>query len=174
MTIAMSQDFTDDDLRELLPRLRRFACSLTRNENSADDLVQSCLERALSRRERRGEGDLRAWLFQIMYRRFIDGERRARRYAGLLSLFSSREEELAPSPEDIALSRAALADFARLQPEQRALLVLVSVEGLSYQEAAATLDIPIGTVMSRLSRARRALRELNEGAPAAPNLRIMK
>ncbi|KAF1046916.1 MAG: ECF RNA polymerase sigma factor SigR [Herbaspirillum frisingense] len=172
----MNQDFTDDDLRELLPRLRRFALSLTRHESSADDLVQACLERALSRRERRTEGDLRAWLFQIMYRRFIDGERRAKRYAGLLSLFSGRDEELAPSAEDVALSRAALADFGKLQPEQRAMLLLISVEGLTYQEAADTLGIPIGTVMSRLSRARRALRELNDGAQphAAPNLRIMK
>ncbi|MFJ3054570.1 sigma-70 family RNA polymerase sigma factor [Herbaspirillum sp. NPDC087042] len=171
----MPQDFTDDDLRELLPRLRRFALSLTRQEHSADDLVQACLERALTHRQQRGEGDLRAWLFQIMYRRFIDGERRARRYAGLLSLFSrSEEDELAPSTEELVLSRAALADFARLPAEQRALLLLVSVEGLSYQQSADALGIPIGTVMSRLSRARRALRELNDGATTAPNLRIMK
>src|SRR5450830_994434 len=133
--IAMSQDFSDDDLRELLPRLRRFALSLTRHENSADDLVQSCLERALSRNSRRQqEGDLRAWLFQIMYRQFLDGQRRAKRYAGLLSLFGRSEEELAPSAEAVAMSRAALQDFSKLQPEQRALLLLVSVEGLSYQE----------------------------------------
>jgi len=117
---------------------------------------------------------LRAWLFQIMYRRFVDGQRRAKRYAGLLSLFAGREEELVPSAEDVAMSRAALKDFGKLPAEQRALLVLVSVEGLSYQEAADALDIPLGTVMSRLSRARKALRALNEGQPATPSLRILK
>ena len=170
----MSQDFTDDDLRELMPRLRRFAASLTRNDASADDLVQSCLERALSRRRQHVDGDLRAWLFQIMYRRFIDSQRRAKRYATLLSLFLPHDEPLAPSSEEVAISRAALADFNRLAPEQRALLLLISVEGLSYQEAATTLELPIGTVMSRLSRARRALRELNDGVLPASPLRIMK
>ncbi|WP_034301864.1 sigma-70 family RNA polymerase sigma factor [Herbaspirillum sp. RV1423] len=170
-----SKDFTDDDLRELLPRLRRFALSLTRHDNSADDLVQSCLERALSRGDRRrDDGDLRAWLFQIMYRQFLDGQRRAKRYAGLLSLFAKTEEELAPSAEEVAMSRAALQDFDKLSAEQRALLVLVSVEGLSYQQAADALDVPLGTVMSRLSRARKALRALNEGLPATPSLRILK
>ncbi|ASU38943.1 RNA polymerase subunit sigma-24 [Herbaspirillum sp. meg3] len=171
----MSKDFSDDDLRELLPRLRRFALSLTRHENSADDLVQSCLERALSRADRRrDDGDLRAWMFQIMYRQFLDGQRRAKRYAGLLSLFGRTEEDLAPSAEDVAMSRSALQDFSKLPAEQRALLLLVSVEGLSYQEVADTMDIPIGTVMSRLSRARKALRALNDGLPANPSLRILK
>src|SRR5450830_1120386 len=110
--IAMSQDFSDDDLRELLPRLRRFALSLTRHENSADDLVQSCLERALSRQSRRhDDGDLRAWLFQIMYRQFLDGQRRAKRYAGLLSIFGWGGEDMAPSAEEVAMSRSALQDF---------------------------------------------------------------
>jgi RNA polymerase sigma-70 factor (ECF subfamily) len=171
----MSKDFTDDDLRDLLPRLRRFALSLTRHDNSADDLVQSCLERALSRSARRQpDGDLRAWLFQIMYRQFLDGQRRAKRYAGLLSLFGRSDEELAPSAEQVALSRSALQDFHKLPAEQRALLLLVSVEGLSYQEVADTMAIPIGTVMSRLSRARKALRALNDGQPAAPSLRMLK
>ncbi|RXZ38716.1 sigma-70 family RNA polymerase sigma factor [Oxalobacteraceae bacterium CAVE-383] len=174
----MNKDFTDDDLRELLPRLRRFAFSLTRHENSADDLVQSCLERALARQDRRREdADLRAWLFQIMYRQFLDGQRRAKRYAGLLAFFAGAEEELAPSAEDVALSRSALENFSKLPSEQRALLLLVSVEGLSYEEAADALGIPIGTVMSRLFRGRKALRALNDGAPAItdhPNLRILK
>ena len=171
----MSNNFTDDDLRDLLPRLRRFALSLTRHENSADDLVQSCLERALSRQARRNDdGDLRAWLFQIMYRQFLDGQRRAKRYAGVLSLFGWGGEALAPSAEEIALSRSALQDFNKLPAEQRALLLLVSVEGLSYQEVAETMEIPIGTVMSRLSRARKALRALNDGQPAAPTLRVLK
>ncbi|MBB3214238.1 RNA polymerase sigma-70 factor (ECF subfamily) [Herbaspirillum sp. Sphag1AN] len=171
----MSRNFTDDDLRELLPRLRRFALSLTRHESSADDLVQSCLERALSGgTERRDDGDLRSWLFQIMYRHFLDGERRTRRFAGLFSLFGAGEEELAPSTEEIVMSRSALRDFNKLPSDQRVLLLLVSVEGLSYQEIADTLGIKIGTVMSRLSRARKALRALNDGTTITPSLRILK
>jgi len=171
----MTNTFTDDDLRELLPRLRRFALSLTRHDNSADDLVQACLERALSRSDRRHEnGDLRAWLFQILYRQFLDGQRRAKRYAGLLAFFVGAEEELAPSAEEVALSRSALQDFGKLPAEQRALLLLVSVEGLSYQQVADTMGIPIGTVMSRLSRARKALRALNDGTPLTPSLRMLK
>jgi len=173
----MSKDFTDDELREVIPRLRRFALSLTRQESSADDLVQSCLERALTRREtRRDEGDLRAWLFSILYRVFLDGQRRNKRYAGLLSLFGvGQDEDMAPSTEDVVLARSALDGFHRLPVDARALLLLVSVEGLSYQEAADTLGVPIGTVMSRISRARKALRDLTEGKVVSqPSLQVMK
>lgn len=172
----MDKDFTDDALREVIPRLRRFAISLTRNDTSADDLVQACLERALSRRATRHDGsDLRAWLFSILYRLFLDGQRRTKRYAGLLSLFGAgSDEDIAPSTEDVVMARSALEGFNRLPAEQRALLVLVTVEGLSYQEAADTLDVPIGTIMSRISRARKALRELTEGKVVNPPLQVLK
>ena len=72
----------DDQLRLLIPRLRRFAVSLTRNPSNADDLVQACLERALAKwNDKRPDGDLRAWLFSILYRQFLDAHRRSRRYA---------------------------------------------------------------------------------------------
>ncbi|WP_066732616.1 sigma-70 family RNA polymerase sigma factor [Cupriavidus sp. D384] len=172
----MDNDFSDDALREVIPRLRRFAVSLTRNEAGADDLVQACLERALSRRVTRQEGsDLRAWLFSILYRQFIDGQRRAKRYVGLLTLFGAgSDEDSAPSTEDVVLARSALDGFNRLSAEQRALLMLVTVEGLSYQEAADALDVPIGTVMSRISRARKALRELTDGKVVHPPLQVLK
>lgn len=172
----MSKDFTDDELREVIPRLRRFALSLTRHESSADDLVQACLERALSRRETRQDGtDLRAWLFSILFRIFLDDRRRAKRYAGLLSLFGvGSDEDHAPSTEDVVMTRSALDGFNRLPVEQRALLVLITVEGLSYQEAADTLDVPIGTIMSRVSRARKTLRELTEGKVVTPPLQVLK
>lgn len=164
----------DDELRELLPRLRRFALGLTRQPASADDLVQATLERALSRwRSKRPDGELRAWLFTILYNQFIDGQRRARRQANLLALLG-RAEDSAPSTETIVLQHAALAAFSRLPDEQRALLILVTVEGLSYQETAETLGVPIGTVMSRLSRARKALRALSEGEPSNDALRRLK
>ena len=172
----MDPDFTDDTLREVIPRLRRFAVSLTRNASSADDLVQACLERALSRRASRQAGtDLRAWLFSILYRLFLDGQRRAQRYAGLLTLFGvGSDEDSAPSAEDVVMTRSALDGFNQLTPEQRALLLLVTVEGLSYQEAAQALDVPIGTVMSRLSRARKALRALTDGKVVRPPLQVLK
>ncbi len=164
----------DHSLRDLLPRLRRFALSLTRSASSADDLVQATLEKALSAwASRREDGDLRAWLFSILYRHFIDGQRRARRYARLLSLFGA-DSAVSASPEDIVSARSTLEAFERLPAEQRALLALVSVEGLSYRETAEALDIPLGTVMSRLSRARQALRALSEGQAATPSLRVLK
>ncbi|GLU41123.1 sigma-70 family RNA polymerase sigma factor [Pseudomonas sp. NBRC 100443] len=167
-------ELDDQQLRELLPRLRRFALSLTREAASADDLVQATLEKALSAwGDKRGDGDLRAWLFAILYRLFVDGQRRARRYARILALFGGGEER-SPSAEDIVSARSTLEAFERLPAEQRALLTLVSVEGLSYREVGEALQIPIGTVMSRLSRARQALRALGEGSSGAPSLRVLK
>ncbi|WP_375738832.1 sigma-70 family RNA polymerase sigma factor [Pseudomonas boanensis] len=165
----------DAQLRELLQRLRRFALWLTRNSATADDLVQATVERALSKWGSKREGDLRAWLFSILYRQFIDGQRRALRYARLLEFFGAApvaEETI--STEDLVVTHATLEAFAHLPTDQRALLLLVSVEGLSYKEAAEALDIPIGTVMSRLSRARKALRELAEGETTTLQLRVLK
>lgn len=164
----------DDQLRDMLQRLRRFALSLTREASSADDLVQATVERALSRGgQLQGDDSLRAWLFSILYRLFIDSKRRERRHARWLSWFG-RDEEGGSSTEAIVLAELGLAAFARLPTEQRALLLLISVEGLSYKEAAQALDVPIGTVMSRLSRARAAMRELAEGNTPPPALRRLK
>lgn len=168
----------DDQLREVLPRLRRFALSLTRDPGNADDLVQSTMEKAIGAwHKRHAEGDLRAWLFSILYRQFIDEKRRAGRYAKLMQLLTGPAPTSA-SAEEIVIADATWDAFDKLPPESRALLMLVSVEGLSYREIGETLDIPIGTVMSRLSRARRALRELDEGKArtkaAVPSLRRLK
>ncbi|PKH80217.1 RNA polymerase subunit sigma-24 [Pseudomonas sp. Choline-02u-1] len=164
----------DEQLREIIPRLRRFAVSLTRNSSSADDLVQASLERALSAwGEKRTEGDLRAWLFAILYRQFLDAHRRSRRYARMLEFFTGRDDA-EPSVERTVIAQSTLQAFERLPTEQRALLLMVSVEGLSYKEVAEILDAPIGTVMSRLSRARQALRQLSDGEISSPSLRILK
>lgn len=170
-------DLDDQQWRELLQRLRRFALWLTREPGTADDLVQATVERALSRRgQQRDVDSLRPWLFTILYRLFLDGKRRERLHARWLAWFGrgQAEEPAGGEIESIVLAQVDLQAFARLSPEQRALLLLVSVEGLSYKEAAETLGIPIGTVMSRLSRARAALRELTEGNPAPPALRRLK
>lgn len=173
-----AEELSDAVLRQLLPRLRRFALRLTRDPASADDLVQSALERALTRwRGRRSQGDVRAWLFTILYRQFLDSQRRSRRYARLLSWFSGSEAaapSAAPSAERAVIARSSLDVFERLPEAQRTLLWLVSVEGMSYKAVADMLDVPLGTVMSRLSRARSALRELHEGQAGGSRLRIMK
>ncbi|PZP06263.1 MAG: RNA polymerase subunit sigma-24 [Pseudomonas protegens] len=164
----------DQQLRPLIPRLRRFALSLTRQPSSADDLVQACLERALAGwTEKRPEGDLRAWLFAILYRQFLDAHRRSRRYARMLEFFTGRDDSQ-PSVERTVMAQSTLEAFDRLNAEQRALLLWVSVEGLSYKEIAAILQVPTGTVMSRLSRARQALRQLSDGEISSPSLRILK
>ncbi|MGV2832837.1 sigma-70 family RNA polymerase sigma factor [Pseudomonas shirazensis] len=171
-------DLDDSQWRELLQRLRRFAVWLTREPGSADDLVQATIERALSRSGQQREAEaLRAWLFSILYRLFLDSKRRDRLHRRWLAWFSGGQEISEPigdNTEDIIFAQADLQAFAQLSAEQRALLLLVSVEGLSYKEAAEALAIPIGTVMSRLSRTRAALRQLTEGSPASPALRRLK
>ncbi|KGI78284.1 RNA polymerase sigma factor [Oleiagrimonas soli] len=166
----------DAYLRACLPRLRRFAHSLTRDQTRADDLVQAALERAVKRWDSRREPEaLQAWLFSIVYRQFLDSRRRAKRYAWMLERLG-HEEGFAPSAQRHTEAHAMLEALDALPEPQRNLLVWVTVEGLSYREVAEILDVPIGTVMSRLSRARRALRSLCEGdaVSSSPHLRLLK
>jgi RNA polymerase sigma-70 factor (ECF subfamily) len=176
ITLPMHDPGIDNQLRELLPRLRRFARWLTRDANSADDLVQSTLERGLSRWEsRRDETALRPWLYAIAWRQFLDGKRHARRYAAMLELLGRSAPAEQPSLEREVIAQSVVQALDRLPDEQRHLLLWISVEGLSYQEVADLLGIPIGTVMSRLSRARAALRRLSDGeTPMTPALRLLK
>lgn len=173
---AMRENDIDNQLRELLPRLRRFAHWLTRDASRADDLVQSALEKALSRWDSRRDAEaLRPWLFAIAYRQFLDDRRRARRYARVLELFGRGMDAEQPSLEREVLAQSVVQALERLPEAQRLLLLWVSVEGLSYREVAVLLDVPIGTVMSRLSRARAALHRLGDGEAAmSPALRLLK
>jgi RNA polymerase sigma-70 factor (ECF subfamily) len=146
-----------------IPGLRRFARALVRGDRErADDLVQDSLERALSRWHlRRPEGDLRGWLYTILYNRFLSEQHRQRRRGVHNSLNEAAESELPQvrGGQDQALEhRDLLRAFAALSAEQRSVLFLVGVEDLSYEEAARVLGVPIGTVMSRLSRGRERLR----------------
>ena len=158
-----------------IPSLRRYAWALLRDHEAADDLVQDCLERAVARwRLRRRDGDLKAWLFAIQHNLFIDGLRRKRREALRVDV-----EDLSAIPafgieqESRAAMRDILDCLDGLPAEQRSVILLVGVEDLSYEEAARVLGVPIGTVMSRLSRGRERLRrELN--AASAPVLRRVK
>jgi RNA polymerase sigma-70 factor (ECF subfamily) len=153
-------------IEPLIPGLRRFACALLRGDRrSADDLVQDCLERALSRWHQR-RTDVRGWLYTILYNRFLSDQHRRRRHGVHNALLEVAEAELpgVQGGQDSALAhRDLLRAFAALPEEQRSVLVLIAVEDLSYEEAARVLRVPIGTVMSRLSRGRERLRRLMNG-----------
>src|SRR5215208_2140767 len=148
------------DVIGLLGPLQRYARSLTRDETQAEDLVQDTLVRAYERHGSfRSNGNLRGWLLSILHNTFIDGRRRHMAEARRLEQAAVMAETAAPPEQE---SRVRLqqvqATFLRLPDEQRAALHLVAIEGLPYQEAANALRIPIGTLMSRLSRARTTLR----------------
>jgi RNA polymerase sigma-70 factor (ECF subfamily) len=168
-------------IEPLIPALRRYARSLLRDRASADDLVQDCLERALSRwHQRRQEGDARSWIFAILHNLAMNRLKQASRRGPHLPLDAVGEEAFAraATQEDGLRHRDLLGALADLPEEQRSVLLLVSVEDLSYAEVARVLDIPIGTVMSRLSRAREKLLKAMEPDAAAsarsPNLRRVK
>ena len=152
-----------------IPGLRRFACALLRGDRQgADDLVQDCLERAVSRWHlRRAEGDVRSWLYTILYNRFLSEKHRQGRRGVPDALLEVVEAELPgiDGGQDRALEhRDLLRAFEALPEEQRSVLLLIGIEDLSYGEAARVLGVPIGTVMSRLSRGRERLRHyMNDG-----------
>lgn len=150
-------------LEPLIPALRRYAYALARDHDAADDLVQDALERAISRWHlRRAEGDLRAWLFTILRNLYISAQRARQRRGTSVEL----DERLIPAgtaQQDSALeAQDVLAAIDQLPEEQKSLLLLIGVEDFSYEEAARTLDLPLGTVMSRLSRARARVRSILE------------
>jgi RNA polymerase sigma-70 factor (ECF subfamily) len=146
-----------------IPALRRYARALLRDAAAADDLVQDCLERAIGRwHQRRSDGDARTWLFAILHNLAVSRLRqRARR--GLHLPLEDAETALPARPatqEDALRHRDLLRGLAALPEDQRSVLLLVAVEELSYAETATVLEVPIGTVMSRLSRARHKLMQL--------------
>lgn len=150
----------------LLPRLRRFALAQTGSREAADELVQAACERALSRLDQFTPGTrLDSWMFRIIQTTWIDRMRYAGRRPEASGKviermpYDARIHEQAEARADLAIVRA---EVARLPEEQRLVLGLVAIDGQSYQEAAETLGVPIGTIMSRLSRARRKLVEALE------------
>ncbi|MEH2535412.1 RNA polymerase sigma-70 factor (ECF subfamily) [Bradyrhizobium sp. AZCC 1588] len=150
-----------DELVSLLPRLRRFARSLTGRADEADDLVQATFERALRAQALWEPGTrLDAWLFRIMKNLWIDQIRR-RKIEGAQTALEDAEHLSGSDGRAVAESRIVLADvkalLASLPSDQQAVVQSVCVEELSYRETAQRLKTPIGTVMSRLARARLAL-----------------
>jgi len=165
-----------EEMVALLPRLRRFAYGLTGNIADGDDLLQSACLRALDRAEQWRPGTrLDSWLYRILQNLWIDQMRSGRRREIAID-----EEAMAAIPggdqaremEAKLELAAARREIAKLPAEQRAVLLLVSVEGASYKDAAEILEIPIGTVMSRLSRARLTLGQALEDQGGAGTERM--
>lgn len=159
----------EQDLLELLPRLRRFARSLTRNIDDADDLCQMALERALLKRDQWQAGTrLDSWMYRITRNIWIDSVRAAGRREQVAN-DEDAMQNVAGDDHQRMEERMELTDvdraMDRLPPDQREAVALVLVEGFAYKEAAALLEIPIGTLTSRLVRGREALqRQLGEAA----------
>jgi RNA polymerase sigma-70 factor (ECF subfamily) len=146
-----------------IPALRRYAFALVRDRDRADDLVQDTLERALSRwRLRRVEGDVRAWLFTILRNLHVSTWRRDRRHGSTVAVDEATMAAVAPRQDTMLEVHDVLAALDQLPEEQKSLLLLVGVEDFSYDDAARILGMPVGTVMSRLSRARQRLRAIVE------------
>lgn len=157
-----------------IPRLRRYARALVGNRAKADDLVQDTMERAWSRLSTwRPGGDMRAWLFGIMHNLYVDQVRKP-------SLATVEMDEDTPMPYLMTAqsSRMEIHDLEKalqvLPAEQREILLLVALEEMTYEEISTTLGIPVGTVMSRLSRARERLRAQMEGKTVASPLKVVK
>ena len=155
-----------EQLPTLLPRLRRFAMTLTRSEADADDLVQTALEKAIQRWNQWQPGTrLDSWLYRIIHTSRIDDLRLKRTRTAHVEW--TEEQQGLAAPEDVERSvfaahtlAATLAAMESLSESERALLGLVCVDGMSYRDAAETLEMPIGTVMSRLARARKKLHQM--------------
>ena len=165
-----------EGVQSSIPALRRYARALTRDADVADDLVQDILERALVKFHLWQPGsDLRAWLFTIMHNVFIN---QLRAGAGTV-IMPLDDETVQPAIRATQSDRLEVLDLqialSRLPEEQREVLLLVGLEQMTYDEAAGVLGIPIGTVMSRLSRARERLRALLAGSSGAqPALKVVK
>lgn len=150
----------DRQLQHQIPALRRYARSLLHNASQADDLVQDSLIRALERRHLwQPDSDLRAWLFTMMHNLFVNQVRKLQRQPIPVTLVDELESDTQAAPDQVARNQQLQRQMARLPFAQREVLALVALEGFGYQQVADILDIPIGTVMSRLNRARESMRQ---------------
>jgi len=159
-------------LEEQIPRLRRYARVLTRNFERADDLVQDTLVRALAKQHLWQAGtNLRAWLFTLMHNQHVNNARHSIREGQMVDI-ETTTNVLAATTDPTASRQLCELDRAlgQLAPEQRQTILLVGLEEFSYQEAAAILNVPVGTVRSRLSRGREHLRRLLDMPSRAPAL----
>jgi len=165
-----------EDFAAHIPRLRRYARALTGDRFLADDLVQDTLERGLAKFSLwRRSGRFESWLLTIMHNVFLNQiKARVNRPPEAVLDELAQEPAVRARQSDRLEIRDLAAALSALPPEQREVLLLVTLEEFSYEETARILDIPVGTVMSRLSRARDRLRQLLDGAPAAVPLKAVK
>ena len=154
-------------IEDLIPRLTRYARVLTRDLAAADDLVQECLTRALGKMHLWEEGtDLRAWLFTILHHQHVSLTRRqARQRANTELQKSYRSPAVSPNQTTRLELRDLERALAALPEEQRSVIMLVGLEGMRYDEAASLVNLPVGTVRSRVSRGRETLRKMTELFP---------
>ncbi len=146
-------------LVELIPQLRRYARFLARDVPQADDLVQDCLVRALGARSSYDPArSLKSWTFAIMHNLFIDGQRAGKRTGVMEELTEDTSVHSAPVQENAINLKDVARAIDRLNTDHREILLLVALEEMSYREVATILELPVGTVMSRLHRARESLR----------------
>jgi RNA polymerase sigma-70 factor (ECF subfamily) len=160
---------TEHLIAEQIPKLRRYARALLGDPIRADDLVQEALVRALSRSHLWQPGtDIRAWMFTILHNVHVNNQRQRRHRDDYQELSDDRPEMATPATQERTLEMRDLARGLQLLPApQREVVLLVGLEGMNYKQVAAVLDIPIGTVMSRLHRGREALRRLMTDGPAS-------
>jgi RNA polymerase sigma-70 factor (ECF subfamily) len=144
-----------------IPRLRRYARALTRDLSRADDLVQNCLTRAIAKQHLWQCGtDLRAWLFTILHNQHVNDVRRSAREGSCVMLEETPELTVQSNAVPSLQLRDLGIAMGKLASEQRQVILLVGLEGMAYEEVAAILKVPVGTVRSRLSRGRDQLRRL--------------
>lgn len=175
--MSSHQDELRHGVARLLPRLRRFGVALAGNEEEGDDIVQAAIERALVKADQWQVGTrLDSWLFKIMQNFWRDEvrkrkgeEKKKREFNGIGAETSVDGRRIAETTLMLAKTRER---FASLPDDQRLALALVVIDGRSYQEAADQLEIPIGTLMSRLSRARESLREMIEAEQKQPQAAV--
>ena len=160
-----------------IPRLRRYARSLMRDSDRADDLVQDCLERAFTRMANWQTGENpRRWLFTIMHNIFIDVVRKDQRRGDTVPLsdMEGGQSSVAAVQHDKLVALDVLDALQEIDPDRRAALMLVAVEGFSYAEAAGILDVPAGTLMSRIARGRAELRSVLEDDARARAIKVVE
>lgn len=164
------------ELEQCIPALRRYAFSLFHQQEEADDLVQDCLERAIKKQSLWKQGSsLRAWLFTMQHNLYINQLKKRGRQPLMTEETEQLTHSLEPHKSDVLIRDI---DFCmrQLPGDQRQVLLLVTVQGFSYKEVGRIIDVPLGTVMSRLSRARKTLQALMNGEipPTQPVLRSVK
>jgi RNA polymerase sigma-70 factor (ECF subfamily) len=148
----------------MIPALRRYARGLLGDVEASDDVVQDCLEKVVANWHRRRNENPRSWVFAILHNIAMNRLRQTRQRGSVVSIDDLPEANnaTAPTQEQTVFGQEVMAAIKRLPPDHRSILLLISVEDLTYAAAAKVLEVPLGTVMSRLSRAREQLRMLLE------------